>query len=307
MTSARVGSSPTTVDQRPPRTGGLAMGLLRTARPKQWAKNVLVVAAPGAAGVLSTGTAFLHTFIAFVAFCLAASGTYFINDASDVRADRDHPRKRHRPVAAGTVPVPLAVGVGATLIVAAILISFATGSWRLPAVVAGYLLLTTSYTIWLKHEPVVDLVGVAAGFVLRALAGAAAVDVRVSSWFFIVASLGSLFMVAGKREAELRNQGAAARVTLETYSHDYLSYVRAMSSGAAIVAYCLWAFEAHHGANLFFFTLSIVPFALGILRYAMLVDAGSGESPEDLVLHDRHLQVFGALLALLLVLGIYVA
>jgi decaprenyl-phosphate phosphoribosyltransferase len=153
--------------------------------------------------------------------------------------------------------------------------------------------------------PVVDLVVVASGFVLRALAGAAAVDVPVSSWFFIVASLGSLFMVAGKRESELRNLAAiGTRSTLEVYSHSYLSYVRAMSSGAVIVAYCLWALEAE-GTTRVLFTLSIVPFAMGILRYALLVDAGSGESPEELVLHDRSLQVFGALLALLIGLGIY--
>ena len=285
-------------------TTNLALGILRACRPRQWVKNVLVVAAPGAAGVLTTSGAIRDTAIAFVAFCLAASGTYLLNDARDVEEDRLHPRKRFRPVAAGIVPVGLAVVLGLVLIAAAVAISFRTDTW-LPVVVAGYVAMTTSYSLWLKHLPVVDLVVVAAGFVLRALAGAAAVAVPVSSWFFIVASLGSLFMVAGKRESELRNLAAVGtRSTLEVYSHSYLSYVRAMSSGAVIVAYCLWALEAE-GTTRVLFSLSIVPFAMGILRYALLVDAGSGESPEELVLHDRSLQVFGALMALLIGLGIY--
>jgi decaprenyl-phosphate phosphoribosyltransferase len=285
-------------------TANLALGILRACRPRQWVKNVLVIAAPGAAGVLTSSTAIRDTAIAFIAFCFAASGTYLLNDARDVAEDRLHPRKRFRPIAAGVVPVGLAVVLGLVLVVAAIAMSFLTDTW-LPVVVAGYVAMTTSYSMWFKHVPVVDLVVVASGFVLRALAGAAAVDVPVSSWFFIVASLGSLFMVAGKRESELRNLAAiGTRSTLEVYSHSYLSYVRAMSSGAVIVAYCLWALEAE-GTTRVLFTLSIVPFAMGILRYALLVDAGSGESPEELVLHDRALQVFGALLALLIGLGIY--
>jgi decaprenyl-phosphate phosphoribosyltransferase len=285
-------------------TANLALGILRACRPRQWVKNVLVIAAPGAAGVLTSSTAIRDTAIAFIAFCLAASGTYLLNDARDVEEDQLHPRKRFRPIAAGIVPVPLAVVLGLLLVAAAIALSFLTDTW-LPVVVAGYVAMTTSYSMWFKHVPVVDLVVVASGFVLRALAGAAAVDVPVSSWFFIVASLGSLFMVAGKRESELRNLAAiGTRSTLEVYSHSYLSYVRAMSSGAVIVAYCLWALEAE-GTTRVLFSLSIVPFAMGILRYALLVDAGSGESPEELVLHDRSLQVFGALLALLIGLGIY--
>ncbi len=288
----------------------LPVGVLRACRPRQWVKNVLVVAAPGTAGVLASLESVLHTAVAFVAFCLAASGTYLFNDAADVEADRRHPRKRHRPVAAGVVPITLARVLGLTLVVSALGISLLTDTWKLAAVVTGYLILTVSYTLWLKHIPVVDLVGVAAGFVLRALAGAAAVEVPVSSWFFIVASLGSLFIVGGKRESELRNVDAEqTRSSLNVYSHSYLSYVRAMSSGAAVVAYGMWAVQRDQvlGAPLPLFTLSTVPFVLGVLRYAMLVDSGAGESPEELMLHDRALQVFGVLLVALITLGIYVA
>ncbi|MGH3321142.1 MAG: decaprenyl-phosphate phosphoribosyltransferase [Streptosporangiaceae bacterium] len=283
----------------------LSLGVLRACRPKQWIKNVLVIAAPGTAGVLLSPHVVLDVGLAFVAFCLAASGTYLINDAVDVEADRRHPEKRHRPIAAGIVPVPLAIGVGVGCVIASLGVSALTFSWRLPATMVGYLVLTTAYTVWLKHIVVVDLVGVAAGFVLRALAGAAAAGVMVSDWFLIVASLGSLFMVAGKREAELRGQpDGATRATLEAYSHSYLSYVRAMSSGATIVTYCLWALS-HQGEGGWCFFLSIVPFALAILRYAMLIDSGSGESPEAIVLRDRHLQVYGVLLIILVAIGIY--
>lgn len=311
MSSLRTDDSPR--QESPPQRSSLPVlsrGLLRASRPKQWVKNVLVVAAPGAAGVLTSPVSLLYTAIAFVAFCLAASGTYLINDAADVAADRRHPRKRHRPVAAGIVPVTTARIIGTTFVFASLGVSFLTDTWKLAAVVATYLMLTTSYTLWLKHIPVVDLVGVAAGFVLRALAGAAAVEVPVSSWFFIVASLGSLFIVGGKRESELRNLGAEeTRASLKVYSHSYLTYVRAMSSGAAVVAYGLWAVERDQvlGLPVPLFTLSTVPFLLGILRYAMLVDSGAGESPEELVLHDRSLQIFGVLLVGLVMLGIYAA
>lgn len=306
MTSLRTDDS--AQSQRLSQRLSLPMGVLRAARPKQWVKNVLVVAAPGAAGMLTSPVSLLDTLIAFVAFCLAASGTYLFNDAADVEADRRHPRKRHRPIAAGIVPVTLARFLGAILVAASLAISSLTGTWKLAAVVAAYLALTTSYTVWLKHIPVVDLVGVAAGFVLRALAGAAAVEVPVSSWFFIVASLGSLFIVGGKRESELRNTEAAeTRPSLKVYSHTYLSYVRSMSSGAAVVAYGLWAVERDQVLHLPIplFTLSTVPFVLGVLRYAMLVDSGAGESPEELLLRDRALQIFGVLLVVLVMTGIY--
>lgn len=317
MTSPRTGNS-AQAHGSPQRVspGSLALGVLRASRPKQWVKNLLVAAAPGAAGVLTSPEGLLDTVIAFAAFCLAASGTYLINDAADVHADRRHPRKRHRPVAAGTVPVPLARVLGAAFVLASLAVSLLAGTWKLAAVVTAYLVLTTSYTLWLKHIPVVDLVGVASGFILRALAGAAAVEVPVSSWFFIVASLGSLFIVGGKRESELRNAakdedahggGRDARSCLKAYSHSYLSYVRAMSSGAAVVAYGLWAVERDQllGPPIPLFTLSTVPFLLGILRYAMLVDSGAGECPEELILHDRALQIFGTLLVALVALGIY--
>ena len=275
--------------------GGLG-AYLRLARPKQWSKNVLVVAAPGAAGVLTEGDGIYKTAIAFVCFCLAASGTYYINDALDVEADRMHPKKRYRPIAAGVIIVRNAIVAGVLLLVAAIALSFAA-RWQLSLVIAGYLALTVAYSTWLKNEAVIDLAAVAAGFVLRTIAGGVAVGVSISPWFLIVAASGSLFMVTGKRHAELLELGEDAgdhRRALDVYSHAFLSYVRAVASSVAILAYCLWAFEKSAPVgNPIWFELSIVPFVLAILRYALLLEQGKGGAPEELVLSDRTLQVIG--------------
>jgi decaprenyl-phosphate phosphoribosyltransferase len=294
-----------------PTPGGAPRGFgayVREARPKQWLKNILVVAAPGAAGVLLHGDALFKTAIAFVCFCLAASGTYYINDAVDVEADRRHPKKRYRPIAAGAITVRTAIVVGVVLLIASIGLSFAA-RWQLSLVIGGYLVLTVAYSLWLKNEAVIDLAAVAAGFVLRTIAGGVAVGVPISTWFLIVAGAGSLLMVAGKRHAELLELGEDAgghRRALDMYSQSFLTYVRAVSSSVAILAYCLWAFEksAPVGQPLWF-ELSIVPFVLGILRYSLLLDQGKGSAPEELVLSDRTLQIIGLLWAALFAIALH--
>ncbi len=288
----------------------LLAGLIRTARPKQWIKNVLVFAAPAAAGVLDQRAAMADALIAFVAFCLAASGTYFLNDAFDVEADRLHEKKRFRPIAAGMVPVALARWVGVLLLLAGIAFSF-LANWQLALVIGIYVVQTTTYSLWLKHVAVIDLGMVASGFVLRLIAGAASVDVPISVWFIVVGSFGSLFMVAGKRHAEymeLGDERAGHRATLEQYSVAFLGYVRAVASGVALVAYCLWAFDAAiHRDGIVWFQVSIVPFVLAFLRYALLVERGEGGAPEELVLADRPLQILGFCWVALVGIGLYVA
>ncbi len=282
--------------------------LLRLARPKQWIKNVLVIAAPGAAGLLGDGTALFRTGIAFVCFCLAASGTYFLNDALDAEADRGHPGKRRRPVASGEISVRTAATGGILLLAAAIALSFAA-RWELALVVGGYVLQTILYSIWLKHEAVLDLACVASGFVLRTIAGGVAVGVTISPWFLIVAGSASLFMVTGKRHAEMMELGEQAgkhRPTLAMYSREYLSYVRAVSSSVTILAYCLWAFERSSAVgNQVWFELAIIPFVLGILRYALLLEQGRGGAPEELVLGDRVLLLMGASWAILFAIAVH--
>ncbi|MFM7270888.1 MAG: decaprenyl-phosphate phosphoribosyltransferase [Actinomycetes bacterium] len=283
--------------------------LLRACRPKQWLKNVLVFAAPAAAGVLGHTRDLFEALVAFVAFCLAASGTYLLNDAADVESDRRHPTKRFRPIAAGELAISTARIVGTLMLVAGVAVGFLTG-WRLPIVVVTYVVLTTSYSLWGKRVPVLDLGMVAAGFVLRTVAGAVAVDVPISVWFYIVASFGSLFVVAGKRHSEMVELGAGReqiRSTLGVYSESFLGYVRSVATGVTMVAYCLWAFEKSAGTAGFpWYEASIVPFVLAFLRYAFIVDRGEAGAPEEVVLHDRTLQAFGLVWAITAGIGILV-
>jgi decaprenyl-phosphate phosphoribosyltransferase len=313
------GSPPTAQDEAPTEDQpagpsgppSLLTGLLKLARPKQWAKNVLVFAAPAAAGVLDEAGPLRDSIIAFVCFCLAAAGTYYVNDARDVAADRLHPTKRHRPVASGAVPVPLAYAAGAVLLVAGIGLSF-LASQGLALTVVAYVALTTSYSILLKKIAVVDLVTVAAGFVLRAVAGAEATDVPISNWFFIVTIFGSLFMVAGKRGAEAAEMGEGAgsfRSVLTAYGPQYTAYLRSVTSAAMLVSYCQWAFEkaADSGAELPWYQASILPFVMAVLRYALVLDQGKGSAPEEIVLGDRTLQLIGLAWAMVFGIGVYTA
>lgn len=292
----------------------LAGGIVRSLRPHQWTKNALVFAAPVAAGRITEWDTAWRTGVAFVAFCAAASGTYLLNDARDVEADRRHPTKRNRPMAAGIVPVGVGYGLGVALLVASLVIALAVGT-ALAYTIGAYLVLTTAYTLKLKSVPIYDLVAVATGFVLRAIAGAAATGVPISEWFFIVTSFGALLMVVGKREGELAqlgDQAAVVRPTLAAYRPAYLRYVRAVASAVVLIGYCLWSFESatHVGvsdAAVFWYRLSVLPFTVAILRYAMLLDAGEGSEPERLVFSDGSLLLAGVCWAIIYGYGTYVA
>ena len=173
---------------------------VKALRPRQWVKNVLVIAAPAAAGsqTLTDGSVLFSVFIAFVAFCMAASSVYLINDAMDVEADRAHPTKRFRPIAAGVLPVPLAYAMAVILIAASIGLSFLASSGPgLAIVVSVYIALQLGYCFGWKHQPVIDIALVSSGFMLRAMAGGVAASILLSQWFLLVAAFGSLFMAAG--------------------------------------------------------------------------------------------------------------
>ncbi|HYI62771.1 MAG TPA: decaprenyl-phosphate phosphoribosyltransferase [Acidimicrobiales bacterium] len=295
----------------PVRHRSLPVALLVACRPKQWVKNLLVVAAPGAAGVLGSADDALATAAAFVAFCLAASATYLLNDVGDVEADRRHATKRHRPIAAGQLPAPVALAAAGILAVAGVGVGLAV-RWPLALVVVAYVALTTSYSKVFKHLVVVDVVALASGFVLRAVAGAVAADVPISDWFFIVTSFGSLLMAVGKRNAEVVSLGDDAgshRKVLDGYTPGFLAHLRSVSSGVVLVAYCLWAFERAELTDMTvpWYQMSIVPFTAAILRYAQLLDAGEGGAPEELVLRDRMLLVAGGVWALLFGVGVLAA
>ena len=218
----------------------LLVGLVKACRPEQWAKNVLVFVAPAAAGDLTKPYYFRLTLVGFVAFCLVASATYLLNDILDVESDRQHPTKHRRPIASGVVPVPLASGLAVVLFLAGVGLA-AWNNWQLAGVVAGYAVMTTAYSFWLKTIPVIDLVVLSAGFILRLLGGAYAAHVPVSDWFLIISCFGSLFIAAAKRFAEkkeLGDQAAILRPTLGAYSMEYLGLVRAVSAATVLMSYC---------------------------------------------------------------------
>lgn len=288
-----------------PRPSGLAAGLLRTARPRQWVKNLLVFAAPAAAGVLLHASVLRRSALAFGIFCVAASGTYFLNDAADAESDRRHPTKRSRPVAAGAVSRGRAGTVAALLLGTALVASPLALGRGFAMCMTAYVAINLAYSLGVKREPVLDLVAVASGFLIRAVAGGMAVRVPLSDWFLIVAAFGSLLVVAGKREADLiqaPSQGAAGDggPAPVAYTRAYLRFVRFLAAAVTITAYCLWAFaKAGTGTTEVLFELSIVPFVMAILRYNLLVENGRGGAPEDVLLGDwRTLAMAAAWLAL---------
>jgi len=286
----------------------VSVGLLKAARPKQWVKNVLVAAAPFAGGLLLHLEVLTKVGLAFVAFSLAASAVYLVNDTVDVASDRVHPTKCNRPIASGLVPQGLAIGTAAVLASAALVVS-AMATVDLVIVIAVYLAAQLAYCLWLKDQPVIDMCVVASGFLMRAIAGGAAAAIPLSPWFLLAAAFGSLFMVAGKRYAEIRlheRTGAKIRKSLEEYSASYLRFVWGLSSTVLIMTYGLWAFEiraAHrHSA---WSVISMVPFVVAVLRYAVDVDRGNAGEPEEIALGDRALQVLAVAWAATLILAVY--
>jgi decaprenyl-phosphate phosphoribosyltransferase len=278
--------------------------LLRACRPRQWSKNVLVAAAPCAAGVIDRPEVALQVISAFVALCLLSSATYLINDVRDREQDRLHPRKRLRPVAAGELAPRTAVRCA----VALALLGLALASAITPGlgmVGVGYLALTASYSLWLRRVVVADILAVAAGFVLRAVAGGVATDIYLSRWFAIVTGCCAIFLVAGKRYAELcdRTTGPLSRATLRRYSTHRLRLTMAATAGISGLAYALWAFT--RSEHVLLYGLSIVPFVLWLGRYAALLAAGAGQAPEELILRDRMLLALSLVWALLFLGGVY--
>lgn len=285
------------------------LGLLRAMRPKQWVKNVLVGAAPLAAAAITQPRVALATAIAFVSFSLAASAGYLFNDVLDVESDRHHPDKRHRPIASGLVSTRLALGAAAVLTVTSVGLAALNQADGLVDVIVVYLALTTTYSAFLKHERVIDLAVVAAGFLLRAMAGGLAAGLPLSRWFLLVAAFGALFLVSGKRYAESLLDDARSgrtRRSLAGYSPGYLRFVWSVSAGVTILAYALWAFDTSSArAGVPWQPLSIAPFVVALLRYAVDIDGGRAGAPEELVLEDRALQALGVIWVVMFALGAF--
>lgn len=282
--------------------------LIRATRPRQWAKSLLVFAAPLLSGRFTESGVLGNAAVAFAAFTLAASGIYLVNDVRDVEGDRAHPTKRRRPVAAGTLSARTASWAGAVLSAVSLVVALLSGP-QLVVVIAVYLAISLLYCFALKNEPVIDIAIIAAGFLLRAIAGGAAADIELSQWFLLAASFGSLFMAAGKRYAEillLDQGGPAFRASLAAYSASYLRFVWTVSAGLLIMTYGLWAFELSQeaGGN-WWYVGSMAPFVLAVLRYALDVDAGGAGDPEDLALDDRMLQGLAGCWLVMVAIAVY--
>jgi decaprenyl-phosphate phosphoribosyltransferase len=282
--------------------------LLIACRPQQWVKNLLVLAAPAAAGILTHPDVPGKVALAFASFCMLSSATYLLNDVHDREEDQRNPVKRGRPVASGALSPTQALIAAAGLAIAGLLTATAVRP-QLTAVAAGYLVLTVSYTLWWREVAVADIAAVAGGFVLRALAGGVATSVSVSRWFLVVTSFGALFLVAGKRYAELLEHPDAdgARSPLAAYSPAYLRFVLGLSATITATSYCLWALQKSHAAKLSWYELTVVPLVLWLLRYALLLEGGGGQSPERLIMRDPFLLTMSAAWLALFAVGVYVA
>jgi decaprenyl-phosphate phosphoribosyltransferase len=278
--------------------------LVRACRPRQWVKNVLVVLAPASAGALTHPAVIAAALEALVVFCLVSSGTYLINDVRDRERDRQHPRKRTRPIASGALAPPTALRIAAGLAVAGLALAAAVRP-ALAGVALVYLTLTTTYSLWWRHVAIVDIVVIAAGFGLRAVAGGVAAGVPLSRSFLLVTTACAVFVVAGKRYAELTTGPTGGRATLRRYSPRALRLVLRVAAALGCVAYGRWAFTRSAAGP--WLELSLLPFALWLGRYLGLLGAGFGEAPEELALRDLGLVTLAASWLILFVGGIYLA
>jgi decaprenyl-phosphate phosphoribosyltransferase len=278
--------------------------LLRACRPRQWSKNLLVLAAPCAAGVIDRPAIAAQVAGAFLALCLLASATYLVNDVRDREQDRLHPKKRARPVAAGELSPRSALRAAAVMALLGVALAAAIRP-SLGLLGVGYLALTGSYSLWWRHVIVLDILAIAAGFVLRALAGGVATDIYLSRLFIIVTACCAVFLVAAKRYAELREHVARgpARATLRSYSATSLRLTLVAAATGAGVAYTSWAFT--RPSHPVWYALSIIPFLLWLARYAALIGAGAGQAPEELILRDRTLLALSVAWTLLFLGSVY--
>ena len=281
-------------------------GLLTAMRPRQWAKNALVVAPLLPAARALDADALLGAAVAFLMFCAASSAVYLSNDVIDREVDRAHPVKRNRPIACGLVTPRQALSTAAVLLVVAVALALNRGP-QLLLVLLVYLAVQAAYCLRLKHEPVLELACVTSGFLLRAVAGGVAAGIVLSDWFLLSAAFGSLFVAAGKRYAEALNgerTGARVRLVVTRYSITYLRFVWTLAATVVVSTYVQWAFEVRAETSSVWGVVSCVPFVLALLRYGVVVDEGRGEEPEEVVLGDRVLLALGALWCGSLVLAV---
>jgi 4-hydroxybenzoate polyprenyltransferase len=288
----------------------VALSFLLALRPRQWVKNVFVFAALVFAERLADPGALLRVVAAFVVFCVLSSAVYLINDVCDRDADRRHPHKRRRPIAAGDISPGAASAASLALALGGLVAAFRLSS-GMGAIAATYLIFNFGYSFGLKKVVILDVMLVAAGFLMRALAGAVVIDVEISRWLVLCTGLLALFLGFVKRRQELTalEDGNETRATLKEYSLPFLDQMIAIVTGATVVAYSLYAFSPEVAQKLGTQHLGLtIPFVLfGIFRYLYLVhQRGEGENPTVVVLTDTALRIDVILWAGAVVLALYV-
>ncbi len=285
--------------------------LLKAMRPRQWTKNGFVFAALVFDRQLTVLHSFERTLLAFVIFCFLSSGVYLINDCVDIESDRNHPVKKNRPIASGKLPVSVAITAAVILVIGSIIGAYLLAP-GLAIIAAVYFVINLAYSMWLKQIPLIDVMVIASGFVLRVAAGVSVIHVqRFSPWLYVVTTLLALYIGFGKRRAELTvltdGSPSSHRKVLDGYSLDLVDQLITIVSATTIIAYSLYTFSAPNLPENHAMMLT-VPFVLyGVFRYLYLVKMkNAGGEPEELILKDRPLQATVALWALAVLLIFYI-
>lgn len=265
--------------------------LLRQMRPKQWVKNFIVFAPLLFFGKFSDVNLLVLATGATVAFCLISSAVYILNDVVDVEADRVHPTKCRRPIASGMLDINLARFAGLVCLASGLIVAFLVRPTLVIACI-GYLILNVLYSLKLKNTPIVDIFCIAAGFVIRAVAGALAVKVAASAWLLLCTSLGALFLATEKRRQELKLLDASSgshRKVLAEYSPTIVSRMESVIVPSLLTSYAIYSFNSPHGQ----WMMITVPIVLyGLMRYQMLSEKGTiTGAPEDVFWKDRPIQI----------------
>jgi len=289
---------------------GLILALLQSTRPRQWIKNLLIFAALIFAKKLTDPVRLAHALLAFVLFCLVSGGVYLFNDMLDRDRDRLHPVKSRRPLASGRLPMNVALPATLVILTASIAASF---SLSLPfgATALVYLLVNIAYSTWLKEVVILDVMFVGLGFVLRALAGAVAIDVEISPWLILCTILLALFLAFCKRRQELEMLAGEAgdhRLALRDYSVGFLDQMISIVTASTVVCYSFYTIspevEEKLGTHYLFLTIPLVLY--GIFRYLYLVHRrGEGGNPATALLTDRSLLICVALWAAVVCVILY--
>jgi decaprenyl-phosphate phosphoribosyltransferase len=283
--------------------------VIRTSRPRQWPKNLLVFAAPLAGASLGRNNGLGYALLAMLAFGCASAAVYFVNDVADAERDRRHPTKRNRPVASGALPAQHALVLAVLAAVLAVGAGVAIREPLLVACVSGYLCLSFLYSFRLKHVPYVEMLIVASGFLLRVLGGSAATHVRPSGWFLLVCSLGALGVAVAKRYTELTGLGAGAvrhRPVMRWYQPTLLRVTQVLIGVGMLATYLMWAFSEQPGVRPWHLA-SALPLALALVRFGVLTARGTIRPVEDLITRDPVMLCCEAVWLILFCTGLSVA